>query len=98
MRLVQEEIAVAGRCFRILVDGDDDRLDVLITPTLPRTPSWGFLLARYWLARLTAAREQTFRDRRFGAISGLMQRNNDDRIIRAGEALWENRDGQGSLR
>jgi hypothetical protein len=31
MRLVQEELAVAGRGFGILVDGDDDRLDVLIT-------------------------------------------------------------------
>jgi hypothetical protein len=31
-RLVQEELAVAGRRFRILVDGDDDRLDVLIAP------------------------------------------------------------------
>jgi len=25
-RLIQEEISVAGRRFRILVDGDDDRL------------------------------------------------------------------------
>ena len=35
-RLVQKELAVAGRRFRILVDGDDDRLDVLIAPAFLR--------------------------------------------------------------
>jgi len=34
MRLVQEEIAIAGCAFCILIDGDDDRLDVLIAPAL----------------------------------------------------------------
>jgi hypothetical protein len=33
MRLVQKEFAIAGGCFGILIDGDDDRLDVLIAPT-----------------------------------------------------------------
>jgi hypothetical protein len=33
VRLVQKEFAVAGRCFGILINRDDDRLDVLITPT-----------------------------------------------------------------
>ena len=35
-RLVQKEIAIAGRGFRILIDGDDDRLHMLIAPAFSR--------------------------------------------------------------
>jgi hypothetical protein len=34
MRLVQKEFAIAGSRFRILINGDNDRLDVLVAPTL----------------------------------------------------------------
>jgi hypothetical protein len=37
MRLVQEEIAIAGRCFCIVIDGDDNRLHMLIAPTFSRS-------------------------------------------------------------
>jgi hypothetical protein len=30
VRLVQEELAIAGRCLGMLIDGDDDRLDLLV--------------------------------------------------------------------
>src|SRR6516165_7565077 len=43
MRLVQKEIAVASRGFRILVDGDDHRLNVLVAPTLTRSHATNFL-------------------------------------------------------
>jgi hypothetical protein len=33
-RPVQKDVAVAGGCFRILIDGDDDRLRMLIAPAL----------------------------------------------------------------
>src|SRR6202012_2499809 len=36
MRLVQKIIPIAGRRFRILVDRNDDRLDVLVAPPFPR--------------------------------------------------------------
>jgi hypothetical protein len=43
MRPVPEELAVTGRGFRILVNGDNDRLDVVIAPALMHTyaPSFG---------------------------------------------------------
>ena len=37
VRLVQEELAIAGGSLRILIEGDDDRLDVLIAPTFSRS-------------------------------------------------------------
>jgi len=40
--LVQQELAVASRCFRILIDGDNDRLDMLIAPAFPRRQTTGF--------------------------------------------------------
>ena len=43
LRLVEKEIAVAGRRLRILVDGDDDRLDVLIAPAFTRGHAANFL-------------------------------------------------------
>jgi hypothetical protein len=42
-RLVQKELAIACRRFRILVDGDDDRLDVLIAPAFTRGETARFL-------------------------------------------------------
>src|SRR6516165_6872992 len=42
-RLIQKEIAVACRGFRILVDGDDDRLNVLIAPAFSRRHTTNFL-------------------------------------------------------
>jgi hypothetical protein len=42
-RLVQEEVSIAGGGFRILVDGDDDRLDVLIAPAFTRGETARFL-------------------------------------------------------
>ena len=41
-RLVQKEIAVAGRRFRILVDRDNDRLDMLIAPAFRRRETTNF--------------------------------------------------------
>jgi len=34
--LIQEEFAIAECRFGILVDGDDDRLDMLVAPSLAR--------------------------------------------------------------
>jgi hypothetical protein len=36
VRLVHEELAVANRCFRVLLDAHDVRLNVLAAPTLSR--------------------------------------------------------------
>jgi hypothetical protein len=46
-RLVREEIAVASGGFRILVDGDDDCLNVLIAPTFSRSETTN-LFEREW--------------------------------------------------
>jgi hypothetical protein len=43
VRLVQKEVAIARRRFRVLVDRNDDRLDVLVAPTLSRCLTAGFL-------------------------------------------------------
>src|SRR6516162_2513342 len=40
---LEPEIAVAGRRFRILVDGDNDRLNVLIAPAFSRRHTTNFL-------------------------------------------------------
>src|SRR6516165_9469473 len=40
---LEPEIAVAGRRFRILVDGDHDRLNVLIAPAFSRRHTTNFL-------------------------------------------------------
>jgi hypothetical protein len=47
VRLVKEIIAVAKRCFGILIDSNDDRLDVLIAVALARRakPNFGERLA-----------------------------------------------------
>jgi hypothetical protein len=36
VRLIVEELAIAGRDLRILVDGDDDRSNVLVAPAFTR--------------------------------------------------------------
>ena len=41
MRLAQKEIAVASGRFRILIHGDDDRLDVLVAPAFSRIADRG---------------------------------------------------------
>jgi hypothetical protein len=42
LRLVQKELAVAGRCFCVLIDGDDDRLHMLIAPAFPGRETTSF--------------------------------------------------------
>jgi hypothetical protein len=41
--LFKKEISVAGCCFRILVDGDDDRLNVLVASAFSRGHATNFL-------------------------------------------------------
>jgi hypothetical protein len=49
MRLIQKELAVAGRCLRILINRDDDRLDVLIASTFSSSEIAYFLEPRFGL-------------------------------------------------
>ena len=42
LRLIQKVLAIASRCFCVLIDGDDDRLHMLIAPAFPGRETTSF--------------------------------------------------------
>ena len=72
-RPVQKDVAVAGGCFRILIDGDDDRLHMLIAPALSGRETGALLRAparRRHVVRSVAKQKRRRCQRRSWCTSG----------------------------